>query len=58
MRPMDESPHLLSQHRKVKSMDITKAHPTPILRSAQFALVDLVNFLLILGLSPPILSQH
>ena len=58
MSPMDESPRLLGQHRKVKSMNIMKAHPTTILRSAQLAPVDPVNFPLISSLSPPILSQH
>ena len=56
--PMDEPPRLLSQHRKIKCMNIAKAHPTSILRSAQFAPIDPMNFLLIPGLPPPILSQH
>ena len=47
---MEEPLHLLSQHRKIKRMNIAKAHPTPILKSAQFAQVDPMNFPLILSL--------
>ena len=54
---MDKPPHLLSQDCKIKGMKVAKAHPTSILRSAQFALIDPVNFLLILCLAHQYLAS-
>ena len=52
---MNKPPCLFGKHSKIKRVKITEAHAPSILWTTKLALIDPVNFLLIFGLTPPIL---